>query len=86
MPKSFVSMSLVDRRLVTITLTLFMLAFVTSARASAQSWSYTGSQTTARSGHTATLLSNGEVLIVGGTGTNGAVASAELYNPPAHLL
>src|SRR5207244_7226708 len=45
-------------------------------------WSFTGNMSTARSAHTATLLSNGQVLVVGGIDTNGApLASAELYNP-----
>jgi N-acetylneuraminic acid mutarotase len=39
-------------------------------------WAVTGSLNTARLSHTATLLSNGEVLVAGG-GTK----SAELYNP-----
>ncbi|HEX3905650.1 MAG TPA: kelch repeat-containing protein, partial [Polyangia bacterium] len=44
-------------------------------------WTTTGSMTTARQGHTATLLSTGKVLVVGGT-SNGttALASAELYD------
>ena len=42
----------------------------------------TGSLGTARYGHTATVLSNGTVLIAGGYDVNStAVASAELYNP-----
>jgi plastocyanin len=46
----------------------------------------TGSLNTARDSHTATLLNNGLVLIAGGFGpvgggSNGCVASAELYNP-----
>ena len=44
-------------------------------------WTTTGSMTTTRQGHTATLLSTGKVLVVGGT-SNGttALASAELYD------
>jgi hypothetical protein len=45
-------------------------------------WTLTGSLNTARTGHTATLLANGQVLVAGGVNTAGAVlASAELYNP-----
>jgi len=40
------------------------------------SWSATGSLATARSGHTATLLPNGKVLVVGSY-----ITSAELYDP-----
>src|SRR5689334_23753767 len=40
----------------------------------------TGSMTTARWNHTATLLPNGKVLIVGGVRESGG-ASAELYDP-----
>ncbi len=36
-----------------------------------------------RSGHTATLLPNGKVLIVGGWGPNQRLATAELYDPAA---
>jgi RHS repeat-associated protein len=44
-------------------------------------WTTTGSMTGTRQGHTATLLSTGNVLVVGGT-SNGttALATAELYN------
>ena len=49
-------------------------------------WAPTGSMTTARSGHTATLLPGGRVLVAGGEGSCVNVwcpilASAELYNP-----
>lgn len=43
----------------------------------------TGSLNASRMGHTATLLNNGVVLIAGGWGVNGFLASAELYNGPA---
>lgn len=41
----------------------------------------TGNLTRARDFHTATLLTNGKVLIAGGTGCCAATASAELYDP-----
>jgi large repetitive protein len=41
----------------------------------------TGNLTTARSGHTGTLLPDGQVLIAGGYGPIGYLASAELYDP-----
>jgi hypothetical protein len=45
-------------------------------------FSLTGSMTTARNGPAATLLADGEVLVVGGAGNSGVLASAELYAPP----
>src|ERR1043166_5958768 len=44
-------------------------------------WEFTGSLNSARVGHTATLLQNGKVLVAGGIDGNGALASAELYDP-----
>jgi hypothetical protein len=54
------------------------------AFAASGSFALTGSLTTARYDHTATLLANGEVLVTGGLGANGIyapLASAEIYNP-----
>jgi hypothetical protein len=44
-----------------------------------ETWTATGSMSLARRGHTATLLLDGRVLVVGG---GSAPASAELYAPP----
>ena len=41
----------------------------------------TGALGAARNQHTATLLQNGKVLVAGGEGATGALASAELYDP-----
>src|SRR5436309_11932652 len=44
-------------------------------------WEYTGSLKTARFHHTATLLPDGRVLVVGGEHGRDPLASAELYDP-----
>jgi N-acetylneuraminic acid mutarotase len=45
-------------------------------------WTATGSLTTARSGHTATLLPSGKVLVASGIDSHSSsLASAELYDP-----
>jgi uncharacterized protein (TIGR03437 family) len=58
-------------------LLVYLLGGVISLNAQAPSWSVTGSLGTPRSGHTATLLANGKVLVAGGYG----LSSAELYDP-----
>src|SRR5205823_3264895 len=44
-------------------------------------WMATGSMTTARCMHTATLLPNGQVLVAGGFDGSDYLASSELYDP-----
>src|SRR5258708_1786051 len=51
------------------------------AHASSGTWSPTGSMSMARVNHTATLLTNGKVLVAGGVSNGRALASAELYDP-----
>jgi len=46
----------------------------------------TGSMTAAREFHTVTVLSNGTVLLTGGDGGAGPLASAELYDPTAETF
>jgi N-acetylneuraminic acid mutarotase len=62
----------------------FPIGLVTStavpALGSSNTWTATDSMTSARTGHTATLLKNGEVLVAGG-GNATILTSAELYNP-----
>jgi hypothetical protein len=49
-------------------------------------WAATGSMTSPRVSHTATLLPDGKVLVAGGrTTTNFAISSAELYDPATGL-
>jgi hypothetical protein len=44
-------------------------------------WTITGSLHHARTAHTATLLGDGRLLVVGGTARKGDLATAELYQP-----
>lgn len=65
------------------TLTILGLGSVASMRAHATvpSWSYTGSLNIPSYLHTATLLSDGKVLVAGGVSYDGVSGSAELYDP-----
>ncbi|HEV8553092.1 MAG TPA: kelch repeat-containing protein [Casimicrobiaceae bacterium] len=56
---------------------------VTKTLSTSPSWIPTGNLNTARSGHTATLLANGKVLVVGGRNNVSPYVpdSAELYDP-----
>jgi hypothetical protein len=54
-----------------------------SASAPQGGFTATGSMTVARWSHTATLLQNGKVLIVGGHDSSNQLVSAELYDPAA---
>jgi deoxycytidylate deaminase len=67
---------------------LICLLLANSPSLSAQTFSATGSMTTARARHTATLLTNGMVLITGGTvdSSGSTHASAELYNPTTKIF
>jgi MYXO-CTERM domain-containing protein len=52
-----------------------------SLLASAPAWKVLAPMSTARTGHTATLLPNGKLLVVGGETNSGYIPSAELYDP-----
>jgi hypothetical protein len=70
-------------RLEVVVLLLVLVLGLTLAPAAlaAGFWNPTGSLHTARWGHTATLLANGKVLVVGGSDGANFVASAEVYDP-----
>ena len=44
-------------------------------------WTITGSMNYARDYHTASILTNGTVLVTGGQSSGGILNIAELYNP-----
>jgi hypothetical protein len=46
-----------------------------------RAWSSAGSMSMARVGHSATLLSNGKVLVAGGSGINYSTSSTEIFDP-----
>ena len=72
------------RTLALVGLLAIGLAAVTAPPALVQAsstWTITGSMSTARIKHTATLLANGQVLAAGGVNSTGFLTSAELYDP-----
>jgi hypothetical protein len=77
--------NVVIRKLVCVgllALSFAVSAVVPTAAANSGTWTQTGNLVTARSQHTATLLTNGQVLVAGGIGASGGILhSAELYNP-----
>ena len=68
--------------LVIAALLFCLLASAMNVQAQQPGWSATGSLATKRNfGHTATLLANGKVLVVGGWGETLGRSNAELYDP-----
>jgi hypothetical protein len=64
-----------------IAIGLFAISTSTASAQTSGTWTNTGSLNTPRTGHTATLLPNGDVLVAGGKDATGDLASAELYTP-----
>ena len=60
-----------------------LLAAATFSFAAGGAWVSSGTMRSARDGHTATVLANGQILVAGGTNNGVALTSAELYNPAA---
>lgn len=56
----------------------------TPASTGSVGWNSLSPMAIARKGHTATLLAGGQVLVVGGDNTDGALASAERYDTVAN--
>jgi hypothetical protein len=70
------------RRSVALQLVLVLSFFNVALAQSIGTFTPTGSMNVARFGHTATLLTNGKVLIAGGSSASGKwLSSSELYDP-----
>src|SRR5262249_5547054 len=78
-PKSFVTIPSRLRRMPFAPVILGAIWFAAQpCFATPFQWEYTGSLSTGRFAHTATLLTDGTVLVAGG---NGIVATTEIYDP-----
>ena len=62
-------------------LMLTFLAITTFAWGASGTWSSLANVHTARDGHTATLLSNGNAVVAGGENNNSVISSTEVYSP-----
>ncbi len=60
---------------------IFLLCCTQTVQAQSVSFAQVGSLSTARSGHTAVLLGNGQALVTGGWTGSTVFSSSELYDP-----
>ena len=60
---------------------VLLVAIHVPAFAASGTWAAAASLHNARDGHTATLLSNGNIVVAGGENNNSAMASTEVYSP-----
>jgi len=67
--------------LLSVTSALFCAFWPANSLAGTVSWQFTGKMNDARALHTATLLSDGRVLVAGGVGRGDSPESAEFYDP-----
>ncbi|MGD8791316.1 MAG: kelch repeat-containing protein [Anaerolineae bacterium] len=72
-----------NKSMMLLSLLALVLALVLApvALAPGGTWTTTGRLGTARTGHTATPLFNGHVLVAGGQGRSGDLTGAEIYDP-----
>ena len=75
-------MQLFIRATAYILIALLVVAPVAQARSNP--WGSAGSLAVKRELHTATLLPSGKVLVVGGYGINGPLATAKVYDPASN--
>lgn len=68
-----------------LTLCCALMLWLCAGTAAAAGWSSVASLNTPRQYHTTTLLPNGKMLIAGGSGASGYLASAEIYDPGTNI-